>query len=54
MRDMLSNITLAALKYFYINHGDQRFFQIEIIIYVLVSSIDAFHLNTFVMDLRPL
>ena len=31
-------LTLTTLKYVCINHGDQRVFQFEVIIYVLVSS----------------
>ena len=31
-------MNLKRLKYFYINHGDQRFFESEIIINVLVGS----------------
>ena len=35
---MVKSLTLEALKYFYINHGDQSFFQFEIIIDLLVIS----------------
>ena len=42
----------AALKYDCINHGDQRVFQFEIIVNVLVGSFRL--MNTYVMDLRLL
>ena len=34
----LSKLTLTTLNYFYMKHGNQRFFQFEIIINGLVSS----------------
>ena len=51
--DAIITLTFTALKYFCINHGNQRVFQFEIIINVLVSSFPL-HLNTCVMGLRPL
>ena len=44
---ILFNLAIrTALKYFYINHGDQRFFLFEIVIHVFPH-----HLNTCVIRL---
>ena len=49
-RVKLISLTLQALKYVYINHGDQR------VLFNLESSycLLSIHLNTYVMGLYPL
>ena len=48
------SLNFKALIYFCINHGDQRFFQFEIIINVSASLFRFIRIPVYVMALRPL